>query len=70
MRLARTKSLRRQGGYGRYQAHAEGEADEKHGVRQRCRCHRLTAKAPDHGNVGRHHRNLPELGQRDRHREL
>ena len=70
MRLARAKSLRRQRRDRGDQAHAEGEADEEHGVRQRRRGHGLGAEAPDHGNVGRHHRDLPELRQRDRHREL
>ena len=43
---------------------------KKHGVRQRRRCHGLGAEAADHGNVGRHHRDLPELRQRDRHRKF
>ncbi len=67
MRVARAEGLRGQRCDGRHQAHAGGEADEKHGVRQRCGGHRLGAETPDHGNVGRHHRDLAELGQRDRH---
>ena len=67
MRLARAKGLRGQGRDGRDQPHAEGEADEEDGVRQRRRSHGLAAEAPDQGDVGRHHRDLPELRQRDRH---
>ena len=70
MRIAGAESLRRQRRDGGHQAHAEGEADEEHGVRQRRRGHGLGAEAADHGKVGRHHRDLPELRQRDRHREL
>ena len=70
MRIARAECLRRQGGYGRYQPHAKGETDKEHGMRQRGRSHGLAAEAADQGDIGRHHRDLPKLGQRDRHRKL
>ena len=47
----------------------EGEADEIDRARQRGGGDRLVAEAPDEGEIGRHHRDLPELGQRHRHRQ-
>jgi hypothetical protein len=70
MRITRAERLCRQRRYGRYQPHAEGEADKENRMRQRGRRHRLGAEAADQGNVGRHHRDLAELRQRDRNREL
>jgi hypothetical protein len=70
MRIARAKGLRRQRRHRRYQPHAEGEADKEDGMRQRRRGHRLAAEAADHRDVGRHHRDLAELRQRERNRQL
>ncbi len=65
-RIARAKSLRGKGCYGRDQAKPEGEADEEHGVAERRGCHRVIAEPSDEGEIGRHHRDLAEL--RHRHR--
>jgi hypothetical protein len=69
-RVACAERLRRKRGDGRHQSHAEGEADEIHRVRQRRRGDRGVAEPPDQGKIGGHHRDLPELRQHDRHREL
>ena len=42
----------------------------KNTVAQRRRGHGPVAEPPDQRQIGRHHRDLPELRQRDRHREL
>jgi hypothetical protein len=39
-------------------------------MRERYRCNRLVAEPADQCQVGRHHGDLAELGQRDRQREL
>ena len=39
-------------------------------MRQRRGGNRLVAEPPDQGQIGRHHRDLPELRQRDRDGEL
>ena len=65
MRLAGAEGLRGERRDRRYQAHAEGEADEKHCMRQRRGCHGLGTEVR---TVTR--RDLLELGQRNRHGEL
>ena len=69
-RIAGAERLRRQRRHRGHQPHAEGEGDEEHRMRQRRGGHRLVAEPSDQGQIGRHHRDLPELRQRDRHREL
>ena len=39
-------------------------------MRERRRSNRLVPEASDERKIGRHHRDLPELRQRHRHREL
>jgi hypothetical protein len=70
VRIAGAERLRRQRRHGRHQPHAEGEADEVDGMRQRRRGHGLAAETADQGNIGRHHRDLAELRQRDRDGKL
>jgi hypothetical protein len=68
-RIACAKGLRRQRGDGGHQAHAEGEADEVDRPRQCRGSDGLVAEPADEGEVGRHHRDLAELRQRQRHRK-
>jgi hypothetical protein len=68
-RVARAKGLRGKRRHGGHQPHPEGEADEEDRVRQRRRGDRLVPEASDQGKIGRHHRDLPKLRQRDRHRQ-
>ncbi len=70
VRIARAERLRGQRRHRRHQAHADGECDKEHGRRQRRRRDGLVAEPPDKREIGRHHRDLPELRQRHRHREL
>ena len=70
MRIAPAESLRGQRGNRRHQSHPKGEADEIDRASQRRRRDGVIAEAPDKGEVGRHHRNLPKLCQRDRRRQL
>jgi hypothetical protein len=51
-------------------APSEGKAHEEDGMRQRRRGHGRVSKAADQRQIGRHHRDLPKLRQRDRHRQL
>ena len=69
-RVAGAKCLRGQRCHGGHQSHSEGEADEEHRMRQRCRGDGLISEASDQRKIGRHHRDLPELRQRHRHRQL
>ena len=39
-------------------------------MRERCRGNGLVPEASDQRKIGRHHRDLPELRQRHRHRKL
>jgi hypothetical protein len=69
-RIAGAECLRGQWCHSRHQAHSEGEADEEHRMRERRRSNRLVPEASDERKIGRHHRDLPELRQRHRHRQL
>ena len=70
MWIAGAEGLCGQRRHGRHQSHADGEADEVYGARQCRRGDRFVAEPPDEGEVGRHHRDLPKLRQRHRHRQL
>ena len=63
-RIARAERLGGQWRHGRDQSHSKSKTDEEHGVCQRRRCDCLAAETPDEGEIGRHHRDLPELCQR------
>jgi hypothetical protein len=69
-RIAGAECLRRKRGYGGHQPHSTGEADPEYGARQRRRGNRPLPEAPDQREIRRHHCDLTELRQRDRHRQL
>ena len=65
-RLACAESLRGQRRDRGHEAHAEHEAEEQDQVREPDRRDRAVAEPADQREVGRHHGDLAELGQRDR----
>jgi hypothetical protein len=69
-RIAGAERLRGKRCHGGHQSHSEGEADEEHRVRQRRRGDSLVPEASDQREIGGQHRDLPELRQRNRHRQL
>jgi hypothetical protein len=56
--------------HGRHQPHSEGETDEGDRMRQRRRGNGFIPETSDQGKIGGHHRDLPELRQRDGHSQL
>jgi len=70
MRILRAIGLRGKRGHVRHQSHPESEADEIYRARQRRRRDGVLAEASDKGEIGRHHRDLPKLCQRNRRRQL
>ena len=69
-RLPRAERLRGKRRHRGHEPHADDEGCEQHGVRQRRRRHDLVAEPAEEGEVAGHHRDLAELSERNRQREL
>ena len=69
-RIARAERLRRQWRHGGYETEAECERDEENRLPERRRRNRFAAEPADERQIGRCHRDLPELRHGQRRREF